>query len=237
MNDSVPLLAAFTAGIASFVSPCVLPLVPGYLSYISGVSMDEMRKTEHRSQVLRRVILNALFFILGFTTVFVILGATASALGQAIAGHRVLFMRVAGVLVVVFGLHMAGVFKIGFLNYEKRFGQGFKKLGLLGSFLVGFSFAFGWTPCVGPILAAILAYASTQETVGKGVMLLVVYSLGLGVPFILAGIGINVFFGFFERVKRHFRMIEILSGALLVVIGIMIFTDRLTQLIGYLSLS
>jgi cytochrome c-type biogenesis protein len=235
MNDSVPLLAAFTAGIASFVSPCVLPLVPGYLSYISGVSMEEMRRSDQRSAVLGRVMLNSLFFILGFTTVFVALGATASAIGQAIEGQRVLFMRVAGVLVVIFGLHMAGVFKIGFLNYEKRFGQGIKRLGLLGSFLVGFSFAFGWTPCVGPILAAILAYASTQETVGKGVLLLVTYSLGLGVPFFLAGIGLNVFFGFFERVKRYFRIVEILSGALLVVLGIMIFTDNLTQLIGYFT--
>lgn len=236
MEGSVSLPIAFVAGIASFISPCVLPLVPGYLSYISGVSVDDMRSGGgNRGRVLARVTLNALLFILGFTTVFVALGATATALGQQLEGHRVTLMRIGGVIVIVFGLHMAGIFKIGFLNYEKRMGQGGKKLGLLGSFLVGFAFAFGWTPCVGPVLAAILTYASTQETVSQGIWLLVVYSLGLGVPFLIAGWGVNFFFSFFERVNRYFRAVEIASGALLVVLGILLITDNLTQIVNLLA--
>ena len=235
MVDSVPMVAAFTAGIASFVSPCVLPLVPGYLSYISGVSMEEMRKETRRSRVMARVSLNSVLFILGFTTVFVALGATATALGQALDEHRLLLSRIGAIIVIILGLHLTGLFRIGFLNYEKRFSQGAKRLGLLGSFLVGFAFAFGWVPCVGPILAAILAYASTQETVGQGIQLLIVYSLGLGVPFFLSGLGLNTFFGFFERIKGHFRKIEIVSGVLLVLVGLLIYTDNLTLIIGWIA--
>lgn len=236
MEGSVSIPIAFVAGIASFVSPCVLPLVPGYLSYISGVSLEDMRSGgTSRARVLTRVTWNALLFILGFTTVFVALGATATALGQQLEGHRVTLMRVGGVIVIVFGLHMAGVFKIGFLNYEKRMGQDAKKLGLLGSFLVGFAFAFGWTPCVGPVLAAILTYASTQDTVSQGIWLLMAYSLGLGVPFLIAGWGVNVFFSFFERVNKYFRAVEIASGALLVALGLLLITDNLTQIVNLLA--
>jgi cytochrome c-type biogenesis protein len=232
---SVSLITAFLAGVASFVSPCVLPLVPAYISFMSGITADEFRGDVRRPDRNRRVAVSSLLFILGFTTVFVILGASATLLGRFLVAKIGILSKVAGVLIVILGLHMMGVFRIGFLNYEKRFQTGGRQVKLLSSFLAGIAFAFGWTPCIGPILAAILAYAGTRETVGQGVLLLVVYSLGLAVPFFLTGMFTSAFFSVSGRLKRHFHAIEVASGVLLIAVGVLIFTNSFGMLSGYIS--
>ncbi|HTY09710.1 MAG TPA: cytochrome c biogenesis protein CcdA [Bacteroidota bacterium] len=233
--QNVGILTAFIFGLLSFVSPCVLPIVPGYISFISGVSLDEMKGVEQNRSALRSIILNSIFFIGGFTLVFVLLGATATTLGKAFNEYYATISKVAGVLIIVFGLHMMGLFKIKFLNYEQRFHVQQKKLGMLGSFLVGTAFAFGWTPCIGPVLAAILVIASRQDTVYKGIVLLGSYSLGLGIPFFLTGVSINMFFSMFNRIKKYFHAIEVVGGAMLVALGILIITNSLTILSSYFS--
>jgi cytochrome c-type biogenesis protein len=233
--QNVGILTAFVFGLLSFVSPCVLPIVPGYISFISGVSLDEMQSEEHKKSALRSIMLNSLFFISGFTLIFVLLGATATSLGKAFNEYYSTISKVAGVLIIVFGLHMMGLFKIDFLNYEKRFHVQEKKLGKFGSFLVGTAFAFGWTPCIGPVLAAILVIASQQDTVYKGIGLLASYSLGLGIPFFLTGLSINVFFNVFNKVKKYFHAIELVGGAMLVVLGVLMMTNYLTIISSYFS--
>ncbi|HEY9856637.1 MAG TPA: cytochrome c biogenesis protein CcdA [Stenomitos sp.] len=236
MNASISLPTAFLAGLISFISPCVLPLVPGYLSFISGVSSDEMR-TGASAETRRKVIINSLGFILGFSLVFVALGATATVLGTFLTEKLPLLSKIAGVVIVLFGLHTMGIFRIKALYMEKRFQVGNKPAGFLGSVVVGLAFAFGWTPCIGPILAAILTYASQQETLGQGMALLVAYSLGLGVPFFGTAIAINGFFSLFNRLKRHMRAIEIISGLLLVAVGVLIYTNNLALLANALQSS
>ncbi len=233
--ENVGLLTAFLFGLLSFVSPCVLPIVPGYLSFISGVSFDDMKTAANRSAVRKRVLITSLMFILGFSVVFISLGASATIVGQTLREQLGIITKIAGGIIIVFGLHMIGVFKIPFLNYEKRFHSSSKPLGLLGAFLVGLAFAFGWTPCIGPILAAILAIASQQSTVWKGILLLTAYSAGLGIPFLLAGLSMSVFFGAFNKLKVHLHKIEIVSGVLLVIVGVLILTNSLTIISAYLS--
>ncbi len=233
--QNVGILTAFVFGLLSFVSPCVLPIVPGYISFISGVSLDEMQNAEHKKSALRSIIVNSLFFICGFTLVFVLLGASATTIGKAFNEYYSTISKVAGVLIIVFGLHMMGLFKLNFLNYEKRFHVQQKKLGKFGSFLVGTAFAFGWTPCIGPVLAAILVVAAQQDTVYKGIVLLASYSLGLGIPFFLTGLSINAFFNVFNRVKKYFHAIEIAGGAMLVVLGVLMIANYLTIISSYFS--
>jgi cytochrome c-type biogenesis protein len=237
MVENVSILAAFVAGILSFISPCVLPLIPGYLSFISGVTLDELQGTTGPGGAVavatppatrRRVIVTSLCFILGFSLVFVSLGATASALGQLLMERLRILGKVAGVVIVIFGLHTMGVLRIGWLYSEKRVQVARKPAGPIGAILVGIAFAFGWTPCIGPILAGILAIAAAQETIGQGVQLLAVYSAGLGIPFLVTGLAINRFFTAFARIRRYYRAIEFVSGGLLVAIGLLIFTDRFT---------
>jgi len=240
MEENVTLVAAFVAGLLSFISPCVLPLIPGYLSYISGLSLDEMRGTGALTggggtavavaavPARRRVLIASIAFCIGFSLVFVSLGASASMLGQFLMERLSLLGRIAGAIIILFGLHTMGVLKIGWLYSEKRIQTSRKPAGILGAILVGIAFAFGWTPCIGPILAGILAVAATQQTIGHGVRLLAIYSLGLAVPFILTSLAINRFFVAFARIRRHYHKIEIASGALLVVIGVLIFTNRFT---------
>jgi len=236
MNDisNVSTGMAFVAGLLSFVSPCVLPLVPAYLSFISGLSLEEIKGVEERRRVLIRVMVRVIAFILGFSAIFVMLGATATFLGQFLLSKLFIISKIAAVVIILFGLHMVGLFRISFLEVEKRFQAGRRPVGPLGAFLVGMAFAFGWTPCIGPILAGILVLAGTHETLGQGIFLLSVYSLGLGIPFLLTGIGINYFFGAFDWIKRHFRAIEIASGGLLIIVGLLIFTNRFQMLAGYL---
>ncbi|MCX5797326.1 MAG: cytochrome c biogenesis protein CcdA [Elusimicrobia bacterium] len=231
---SVSVTAAFLAGLASFLSPCVLPLVPGYISFMSGLSLEELASGEIQPGVTRRAALAAVFFVLGFSLVFTALGASASFVGHLLGAHQVLLSRIAGVLVIVFGLHMTGLVPIKWLYYTKRADTSKVGPGLLGSFLMGLAFAFGWTPCIGPILAGILALASTQETVAQGVGLLLVYSMGLGVPFILTGLGINAFLSFFARYKRFIRWGEIAAGVLLMALGVLILSNRMSWLMRLL---
>ena len=233
--ENVSIITAFIFGFISFISPCVLPIVPGYLSFISGVSFEEMQNSENRSAVRKRIMLNALFFILGFSVVFIALGASASVVGQFLREQQNTISKIAGGLIIVFGIHMTGIYKIPFLNYEKRFHASAKKLSLFSAFLVGFAFAFGWTPCIGPILAGILVLASRQETVGQGIILLTSYSLGLGIPFFLTGLSITAFYNVFNKFKRHLNKVEIVGGILLIIIGVLIMTNYLTILSGYFA--
>jgi cytochrome c-type biogenesis protein len=231
VSENVTLLAAFVAGFLSFISPCVLPLIPGYISFVSGASLEDMRTGGERRQILIR----SLAFVLGFSLVFIALGASASAIGKFIFDKLPLLSKIAGALIIVFGLHMMGVFKVGFLDNEKRAQTQRKPAGPIGAFLVGLAFAFGWTPCIGPILAGILVIAGSRETVGEGVLLLAVYSAGLGVPFLLTSVAIDRFFLVAAAIRRHYHAIELASGGLLVGIGVLIFTGQLTVIVRYLQ--
>lgn len=226
----VTLLTAFGAGFLSFISPCVLPLVPAYLSYMSGISVDEMKAAgaQGNHKVAMHAALHSLAFVLGFSLVFVGLGATASALGQLMFDYMEYLSKIGGVLIVIFGLHFMGLFRISFLNFEARFNPDRKPPGMWGAFFIGLAFAFGWTPCVGPILAGILALSAGQDTVHEGIVLLVAYSAGLGLPFILAGLAINRFLVFFKKVRQHMHKVEIVAGGLLVIIGVLIFFGNMT---------
>jgi cytochrome c-type biogenesis protein len=235
--QNVTLFAAFIAGVLSFISPCVLPLIPGYLSFVSGVTLDEMRGTAITApaNARRRAVIMSLAFVLGFSLVFVSLGASASAIGTLLMEHLSLLGKIAGVVIILFGLHMMGVLRIGWLYSEKRMQTSGKPAGFFGAMLVGIAFAFGWTPCIGPILAAILAVAATQESVGEGVKLLAVYSAGLGVPFIATALAINKFFAASARIRKHYHAIEVVSGVLLVAVGVLIFTNRFTIIAQFLT--
>ena len=248
MEENVTLLAAFGAGLLSFISPCVLPLIPGYLSYVSGLSLDDLRggagaavagdavAVVAPAAARRRVIVASLAFILGFSIVFVSLGASATAIGQFLLSMRLTILnKIAGAIVIVFGLHTMGVLRIEWLYQEKRVHTNKRPAGVIGAALVGIAFAFGWTPCLGPILAGILAIAAAQDTIGDGVRLLSAYSLGLGVPFFATALAINRFFAAFAKIRRHYHKIELVSGALLVAIGVLIFTNRFTIIAQWLT--
>lgn len=235
MVEPVSFIAAFAAGIVSFLSPCVLPLVPGYLSYVSGVSLEEMSAGDRSAAAGRAVLINTLFFVLGFTIVFVTLGATASSLGSLMLQQQRWLERIAGALVVLFGLHMMGLLKISWLYREKRFHGPDHSRGPFGAMLLGLAFAAGWTPCIGPILASILALAATSESLSQGVVLLAVYSAGLGIPFLLTGWATQRFLGVFQHVKRHMRLVEVVGGVMLVAIGVMIFTSNFYLFQSWLS--
>ena len=231
---NLPLpLAAFLAGILSFLSPCVLPLVPGYVSLISGASVEELQTSERR--VLGTVMLHSITFVLGFSVVFIALGAVATGVGQVVNEYHSLLSKIAGVVVIIFGLHLTGILKIKALYADKRMHDVKGGSSALGSFAVGFAFAFGWTPCIGPILATILVLASAQGTVMKGVVLLAVYSMGLAVPFLLTSLGVDRFLSFYGRFRKHLHTVEVLSGILLIAIGVLIFLNNLKLLSGYLG--
>jgi cytochrome c-type biogenesis protein len=228
MNQDVTLIAAFAAGFLSFVSPCVLPLIPGYISFVSGVSLEEMRADAAPTTSRLQVFLTSLAFVIGFSLVFVALGASATAVGKFLFARLPLFSKIAGAVLIVFGLHTMGVFRLAFLETEKRVHSQRKPAGPLGAMLVGVAFAFGWTPCIGPILGGILAIAGSKNSVAEGVTLLAVYSLGLGIPFLITSLAINQFFGAAKRIRKYYHAIELASGALLVVIGVLIISGELT---------
>jgi cytochrome c-type biogenesis protein len=230
--DNVGFGAAFIAGVVSFLSPCVLPLVPGYISFMSGLTLEELDKDGKSG--LKHAGWESVFFVAGFGLVFTALGASATAAGQFLSAHLHWISKLAGAVIVAFGLHLMGVMPISFLYYQKRADLAGFQPGYLGSFAMGLAFAFGWTPCIGPILGAILAVAAVQETVGRGMSLLLVYSLGLGVPFIATGFALGAFMRFFSRYKRHIRKGEIAAGALLVLIGVLIFSGKLRLLLRFL---
>jgi len=233
MHDLPLPLAAFAAGLLSFLSPCVLPLVPGYVSLISGATVEDLQSDDRR--MLGTVMLHSLTFVLGFSVVFIALGAVATSIGQFANEYHNLLAKAAGVVVIVFGLHLTGILKIKALYADKRLHDVKGGSSALGSFAVGFAFAFGWTPCIGPILATILVFAGAQETVFKGVLLLAIYSLGLAVPFLLTSLGVDRFLGFYTRFRRHLHTVEVISGVLLIAVGVLIFTNNLKLLSGYLS--
>ncbi len=212
------------AGLVSFLSPCVLPLVPPYLGFLSGATIDQMTSSGVDTALRRRVVLTALFFVLGFTTVFVALGASASVLGQLIQTWRAELAMVAGGIIILFGLHFLGVLRIPLLYSEARYHAEVEGASLVGAYVIGLAFAFGWTPCIGPILATVLALAANEASLGAGVRLLAVYSAGLGIPFILAAMAIGPFLGFMQRFKTHLGTVEKVMGVLLVVTGILFLT-------------
>jgi cytochrome c-type biogenesis protein len=235
MTESVSLFAAFLAGLISFVSPCVLPIVPGYLSFISGANLNQLKEGGAPRGLAAQVGITSLAFVLGFSTVFVSLGAAATLVGYVLQQYKRELGIVGGVVIIILGLHTAGVLKIKWLLYERRADVKTKPLGLLGAYVVGLAFAFGWTPCIGPILGAILLVASQQDTVAKGVLLLSCYSLGLGVPFVLSGLAINRFFAASSSLKKHMRAVEVFAGVLLVGVGLLLVTGQLSLIARYMS--
>lgn len=223
--------AAAIAGLISFLSPCVLPLVPAYLCFVAGSSLEQLTQSAPASPELRgRVMAAAIAFVLGFTTVFTALGASASVINQLLLGQLDLAARLAGAIIVLLGLHTAGVLRIALFNREARFAPAVRGRGLVGAYVVGLAFAFGWTPCIGPILGVILAVAASNDTLSYGVSLLLAYSLGLGAPFLLAAWGMRGFMEFMRRFKSHIRKLEIATGGLLVATGVLIFFGSLQSL-------
>lgn len=229
----ITYIGAFFAGLLSFLSPCVLPLIPSFITYITGLSFADLQ-AEHPSHIIRqKSILHSLAFICGFTVVFVFLGASATYIGSFLNQNATIIRKVGGVLLVALGLHVTGLFHLKFLLGEKRVSIRHKPSGYIGSFLVGIAFAAGWTPCIGPVLAAILAVAATEENVSQGIMLLLLYSLGLGVPFFLSALAMHQFMVAFNRFKKYIRLFEIITGIFLMVIGILIYSNWLSRLSGY----
>jgi cytochrome c-type biogenesis protein len=232
---NLPLpIAAFVAGLVSFLSPCVLSLVPGYVSLISGVGVEELKAQE--TQVLRKVMMNSIAFIIGFSIVFITLGALSTEIGQLAAQYKSTLARVAGVVIILFGLHLTGILPIRALYADKRLHKVKGGSTPWGAFVIGFAFAFGWTPCVGPILGTILGFAAAQNSVSKGILLLTVYSLGLAVPFLLAALGIERFMKFYGGFRRHMHAVEVASGGLLIALGVLLVLGRFTLLARYFSI-
>jgi len=233
MNFDVSAGGAFVAGLLSFASPCVLPLVPPFLAYMGGVSIEELRAADHGRARLS-VMLAALCFVAGFSTVFVILGATASWIGQAVTAHLQLLGYGAGIVVCLLGLHFLQVFRIPLLDRTVRVGGTGKPAGLIGAYVVGLAFAFGWSPCVGPVLTAILLMAGARDSAGQGAQLLFVYSLGIGIPFLLAAAFASSFMSWSARMRAHLGTVEKAMGALLVVAGVLIFSGQMPAIANWL---
>jgi cytochrome c-type biogenesis protein len=235
----ISLYMTFAAGLISFLSPCVLPLVPGYLSYISGVSFSEIRDKQGNSALLSKdksaVLLNSALFVLGFSIVFVLLGASATWLGALLSARISLLSKFAGLVIIFFGIYKMGLIRAHFFYKDARFEIKSKKFGYLGAVIIGAAFAFGWTPCIGPILAGVLTYAGTLEKVNQGVLLLLVYSLGLGLPFLLTALAINHFRRLFDRMKKYMHLLEVASGAVMVILGLLIFSNKLILIPGYFA--
>ncbi len=228
--SQLSIFMAFLAGLLSFVSPCVLPLVPSFVTYITGLTFEDITSNKDKARIRAITITNSLTFIAGFTTVFIIFGASATFLGQVFITYQDIIQKVGGVLIILFGLYIMGVLKLNFLTSEKKIHIENKPAGYLGSYIVGMAFAAGWTPCVGPILGTILLYASTTGSIAKGIGLLAVYSLGLGLPLFISALAINTFISTFKVIARYMRLITLVSGIFLIIIGVMIFTNSFTIL-------
>ncbi len=229
----VSYFAALTAGILSFLSPCVLPLVPPYICFIAGTSLDQLTGDDDLDPgVGRRIFLSAIAFVLGFSTVFILLGATASYLGQLVGANLHILNKIAGAVIILLGLHFLGLLKIGLFYKQAKFEGPSKPIGLFGAYVVGLAFAFGWTPCVGPVLAAVLFYAAQESSIWKGVSLLGVYATGLGIPFLIAALAGKLFLRFMQRFRKHLGLVEKIMGALLVITGILFLTGSM-NVIGF----
>ncbi len=235
MMMEVTYAGVFVAGLLSFVSPCVLPLIPAYISFLGGASLKQLTEEGGVDDATaRRVFYSAIAFVFGFATVFIALGATATVISNVLAQNSLILGRIAGVIIVIFGLHYMGLFKIGFLNFDKRFHLENKPAGLIGAYVLGLAFAFGWTPCVGPILASVLMVAASGDSVGYGVSLLSVYAAGIGIPFLIAAFAVKPFMAFMTKFRRHMHKVEIAVGLLLVVTGVVIFTGDINLIANWL---
>lgn len=238
-GGAVTVWIAFSAGILSFFSPCVLPLIPSYITYITGLSFGQLQEAHPSAKVRMTIMFHSLAFIVGFSVVFISLGALAGLASSAFQTHMreglLWVQRIGGVLIFLFGIHMTGLFHFGVLLGEKRVQIHSKPSGYFGTFLVGLAFAAGWTPCIGPILGAILAMAAgSSGGTGQGIFLLTMYSAGLGVPFLISGLLFHGFLTFFNRFRKHIRLVEVGTGAMLMVVGVMLFFDLFSRLTGYL---
>ena len=233
--QSISYFIAFWAGFLSFVSPCVLPLVPSYISYITGISLEELVSREEKNQHKWLTIKNAIMFILGFSMVFIFFGASATVVGQLFLTYQEILRRVGGGVVILFGLYTMGFLKFRFLMQEKRFHFHEKPTGYFGSLLVGVAFAAGWTPCVGPILGTILFMASDADSVSAGIQLLAFYSLGLGLPLLAIAFGVHTFLSYFKKLNKYMGTISLVSGVFLIVIGVMIFTNSFALFTAFLQ--
>jgi cytochrome c-type biogenesis protein len=232
-GTNITFFGAFIAGLLSFLSPCVLPLIPSYITYITGLSFADLQAEHPTHKVRQLTIIHSLLFIAGFTTVFVLLGASATYIGGFLQEHMATIRKAGGILIIIFGIHVSGVVPINLLLGEKRITIHRKPTGYLGSFLIGLTFAAGWTPCIGPILASILMVAATEDTVYHGIALLLIYSMGLAIPFFLSSLAMHQFLAFFNRFKKYIRIFELVTGLLLVVVGVLIFTNNLSLLQRY----
>ena len=226
---SVGLFLAFSAGLLSFLSPCVLPLIPSYITFITGLSFDEVQSSR------RVALVHGLLFVLGFSLIFLALGATATVIGRVMFSQRDLITKIGGVMIIVFGLYLVGVLNIGFFARERRVHLANKPVGYLGTVLVGIAFGAGWTPCIGPILGSILLYASTEADLPRGLALLSAYSLGLGVPFILSALAVDRFMSFFQKFKKQMLWMQRGAGVLMIGIGVLMITNQFTILASYLQ--
>ena len=227
--DSVSFVVAFTAGLLSFLSPCVLPLIPSYIGFLTGMSLDQIEGRRGAA------VLHGLWFVAGFSLVFVLLGAAASAVGNLLRDEQVWLGRIGGGLIILFGLYLIGVLRPAFLMRERRIQLSSKPLGYLGSAVVGVTFGAAWTPCIGPILGAIFTLAATRASLGAGMALLGVYALGLAVPFLVTALALDRFLGWFQRFRPYLVWVDRTAGALLIVLGVLLVTDRFTLLAGYLQ--
>lgn len=234
VNQEVTFPLAFIFGLLSFASPCVLPLIPSYLSYITGLSFADLTGKEDKKRIRKITIVNSAFFILGFSFVFILLGASSSFFGGFLLNYKEVIRIIGGILIILLGLYVLGVIKIGFLSRERKIRLQEKPLGYFGSFLVGVTFAAGWTPCIGPILGSILVLASQANSMGYGVQLLTVYSLGLGIPFFLSSLALSVFLSYSRKIHKYMRIVNIISGILLITVGLLFLTDYFQIVSGYL---
>ena len=234
-GSEVSILVAFSAGVLSFLSPCVLPLFPSYITYITGKSFKDIKEADKASDIRTLTAINSLFFILGFSIVFVALGITLSYLGSFFGLKRLWLEKAGGVLIILFGLNIMGVFKIRFLGQGKAINLKKRTFGHVGSLLVGMAFAFGWTPCVGPILSSILIYASTLKSLPKATILLLAYSMGLGLPFFIAGFAINHFLFVFTKFKNFMKFVPLITGVFLIIMGVVLFSGQFSRIAGILG--
>jgi cytochrome c-type biogenesis protein len=233
-SDNISIIGAFIAGLLSFLSPCVFPLIPSYITYITGLSFADLQAEHPSNKIRRQIIIHSLLFIAGFTCVFVLLGASATFVGGFLQEHMKIIRRVGGVLIILFGIHLTGLVPIQFLLGEKRVTIHSKPAGYVGSFLIGVAFSAGWTPCIGPILASILMVAATEATVYHGIILLLAYSMGLAIPFFLAALAMHQFLIVFNRFKKYIRLFEIITGLFLVLVGIMVYGNYLSRISRYI---
>lgn len=228
-TETIGVLIAFSAGLLSFLSPCVLPLIPSYVTFITGLSLDDVQHAR------KAALVHGVLFVLGFTLIFLAMGAGATMLGQTLLQYRDWISRVGGVVIIIFGLYLLGVLNIGFLSRERRFHVADKPVGYLGTVVVGVAFGAGWTPCLGPILGSILVYTSSQADLGRGMWLLLAYSLGLAVPFLLSAVAIERFTVFFQRMRKQMMWISRVSGAVMILIGVLLVTNYFTVLASWLT--